>query len=195
MSISQVLVILLRRGWIVVLTLLTATIVAGGVLLFVPGRYDAVATASIDPGNVDPISQTVVRRRDDRADARQHHGACHQPAGGGRRRQAIEPDRQSAGPGEFPAVGVLRSREHRRVDGFLLVKNVDPKFNMGTDVLAIKYKSSDPNQAALDRKRVSRVDDRRLGGDEDRLRRPDCALVCAANRGIAQGRGDGARGA
>jgi uncharacterized protein involved in exopolysaccharide biosynthesis len=55
-SISQVLVILLRRGWIVVLALLTTMIVAGGVLLFVPGRYDAVATASIDPGNVDPIS-------------------------------------------------------------------------------------------------------------------------------------------
>ena len=32
-------------------------IVAGGVLLFVPGRYDAVATASIDPGSVDPISE------------------------------------------------------------------------------------------------------------------------------------------
>ena len=59
MSISQVLVILLRRGWIVVLALLTTMIVAGGVLLFVPGRYDAVATASIDPGNVDPISETV----------------------------------------------------------------------------------------------------------------------------------------
>ena len=59
MSISQVLVILLRRGWIVVLALLTTMIVAGGVLLFVPGRYDAVATASIDPGNVDPISETA----------------------------------------------------------------------------------------------------------------------------------------
>ena len=30
-----------------------------------------------------------------------------------------------------------------------LVANVDPKFNMGTNVLAIKYKSGDPNQAAL----------------------------------------------
>ena len=30
-----------------------------------------------------------------------------------------------------------------------LVKNVDPKFTMGTNVLAIKYKSGDPNQAAL----------------------------------------------
>jgi uncharacterized protein involved in exopolysaccharide biosynthesis len=30
-----------------------------------------------------------------------------------------------------------------------LVKNVDPKFTLGTNVLAIKYKSGDPNQAAL----------------------------------------------
>jgi uncharacterized protein involved in exopolysaccharide biosynthesis len=30
-----------------------------------------------------------------------------------------------------------------------LAKNVDPKFTMGTNVLAIKYKSGDPNQAAL----------------------------------------------
>ena len=31
----------------------------------------------------------------------------------------------------------------------ILLKNVDPKFNLGTNVLSIKYKSDDPNQAAL----------------------------------------------
>ena len=30
-----------------------------------------------------------------------------------------------------------------------LVRNVDPKFILGTNVLAIRYKSGDPNQAAL----------------------------------------------
>jgi uncharacterized protein involved in exopolysaccharide biosynthesis len=30
-----------------------------------------------------------------------------------------------------------------------LLKNVDPKFNIGTNVLSIKYKTGDPNQAAL----------------------------------------------
>ena len=39
------------------------------------------------------------------------------------------------------------SIEEWMADG--LVKNVDPKFIMGTNVLAIKYKSGDPNQAAL----------------------------------------------
>ena len=58
MTIGQILVILLRRGWIVLLALLTTTIVAGSVLLFVPGRYEATATASIDPGNIDPITET-----------------------------------------------------------------------------------------------------------------------------------------
>ncbi len=57
MSVSQILVILMRRAWIVMLALLTTVIVAGGVLLFVPGRYDAVASASMDPGNIDPISE------------------------------------------------------------------------------------------------------------------------------------------
>ena len=49
MSVSQILVILMRRAWIIMLALLTTVIVASGVLLFVPGRYDAVASASIDP--------------------------------------------------------------------------------------------------------------------------------------------------
>src|SRR5208282_5492761 len=30
-----------------------------------------------------------------------------------------------------------------------LLKNVDPKFTIGTNVLSIKYKSGNPNQAAL----------------------------------------------
>jgi polysaccharide biosynthesis transport protein len=148
-SISQVLVILLRRGWIVVLTLLSAMIVAGGVLLFVPGRYDAVATASIDPGNVDPVSEMsmgggslmlmqgniislvtsqrvatdVVRRLNLTANPQVQEGFRKSPSFG---RESIE---------EWMASS--------------LVGGVAPQFNMGTNVLAIKYKSSDPNQAAL----------------------------------------------
>src|SRR5271165_1265356 len=51
--------ILWRRGWIVALTFLTAMIVAGSVLELLPGRYDAVATASIDPGSIDPVTDTA----------------------------------------------------------------------------------------------------------------------------------------
>jgi uncharacterized protein involved in exopolysaccharide biosynthesis len=56
MSPGQVLGILWRRSWIAALTLVSAMVVAGGVLLFVPGRYDAITTASIDPSRGDPIS-------------------------------------------------------------------------------------------------------------------------------------------
>ena len=148
MSISQVLVILLRRGWIVLLAVLTTMIVAGGIVLFVPGRYEATATASIDPDGVDPISEEG-KARTGRADAGQHPFACFQRASRGRRREAVEFDGRSAGPGELPELPLFRSRKHRGVDGLLTPAGVDPKFAMGTNVLAIKYKSADPNQAAL----------------------------------------------
>ena len=149
MSVSQVLVILMRRGWIVVLTLLTAMITAGGVLLFVPGRYDAVATASIDPGSVDPVSETttgvgsimlmqgniislvtservaldVVKRLNMTANPRVQESFRNSSSFG---RESVEDWMASS-----------------------LLKNVDPKFTIGTNVLSIKYKSGDPNQAAL----------------------------------------------
>jgi polysaccharide biosynthesis transport protein len=148
MSVSQIVAILLRRAWIVVLALLTTTIVAAAVLLFVPGRYDAVATASIDPGNVDPITEmsgisyvslmqgnilslvasqrvaTDVVKRLNLADNPQiQQNFRTSPSFG---RESIE---------EWMAAG--------------LVANVKPEFTPGTNVLAIKYKSPDANQAAL----------------------------------------------
>jgi uncharacterized protein involved in exopolysaccharide biosynthesis len=149
MSVSQVLVILLRRGWIVLLSLLTTTIVAGAVLLLVPGRYDAVATASIDPGSVDPISDSsngvaviglmqgnilsLVSSQRVALDVVKRLNLTDNP-------QVQQNFRKSSSFGR------------ESVDEWMaasLVTNVDPKFTMGTNVLAIKYKSGDPNQAAL----------------------------------------------
>src|SRR5271155_1217924 len=124
-------------------------IVAGGFLLFVPGRYEAIATASIDPDGVDPISEEgkyggsvllmqgnilslvsservavdVVRRLNLTAAPQAQESFRNSPSFG---RESIE---------EWMASSLL--------------KGVDPKFNLGTNVLAIKYKSADPNQAAL----------------------------------------------
>jgi succinoglycan biosynthesis transport protein ExoP len=147
-SISQVLVILLRRGWIVVLALLTTMIVAGSVLLFVPGRYDAVATASIDPGNVDPISETP--------------GAAPIMLMQGNIMQLVTSQRVAvdvvkrlnltANPQIQQSFRDSGSFGRESIDEWMassLVKSVDPKFDLGTNVLAIKYKSGDPNQAAL----------------------------------------------
>ena len=149
MSVSQVLLILLRRAWIVVLALLTTTIVAGGVLLFVPGRYDAVATASIDPGNIDPISEmssglgaiglmqgnilSLVSSQRVATDVVKRLNLTDNP-------QVQQNFRKS------PSFGRESIEEWMAAS---LVANVDPKFNVGTNVLAIKYKSGDPNQAAL----------------------------------------------
>ena len=149
MSVSQILVILMRRAWIVMLALLTTVIVAGAVLLFVPGRYDAVASASIDPGNVDPISEmssglgaigliqgnilSLVTSQRVAVDVVKRLNLTDNPA-------VQENFRKS------PSFG-RESIEEWMADG--LQKNVDPKFILGTNVLAIKYKSGDPNQASL----------------------------------------------
>jgi polysaccharide biosynthesis transport protein len=148
-SVSQILVILLRRAWIVVLALLTTVIVAGGVLLFVPGRYDATATASIDPGNLDPLSEggtglgamgliqgniiSLVTSQRVSVDVVKRLNLTDNPA-------------VQANFRKSPSFG-RESIEEWMADG--LVRNVDPKFLLGTNVLAIKYKSGDPNQAAL----------------------------------------------
>jgi polysaccharide biosynthesis transport protein len=148
-SVSQILVILLRRAWIVLLALLTTVIVAGGVLLFVPGRYDAIATASIDPGNVDPISEmttglgamgliqgnilSLVNSERVAVDVVKRLNLTDNPAVQENFRKSSSFGRESIE--EWMAAGLL--------------KNVKPEFLLGTNVLSIKYKSGDPNQAAL----------------------------------------------
>jgi succinoglycan biosynthesis transport protein ExoP len=149
-SVSQILVILFRRAWIILLALLTTVIVAGGVLLFVPGRYDAMATASIDPGNIDPISEmsagglgsiglmqgnilSLVSSERVAVDVVKRLNLTENPAVQANFRKSASFGRESID--EWMAAGLL--------------KNVDPKFILGTNVLEIKYKSSDPNQAAL----------------------------------------------
>ena len=147
MSVSQILLILMRRAWIVVLALLTTTIVAAAVLLFVPGRYDATATASIDPGSVDPITETsgvnyvvlmqgnilsLVASERVAMDVVKRLNLTDNP-------QVQQNFRKS------PSFGRESIEEWMAAS---LVANVAPVFNMGTNVLAIKYKSGDPNQAA-----------------------------------------------
>jgi uncharacterized protein involved in exopolysaccharide biosynthesis len=139
----------MRRSWIVMLTLLSTVIVAGGVLLFVPGRYDAVASASIDPGNVDPISEMSAGL-----------GAIGLMQGNilslvTSQRVAVDVVRRlnlTANPAvqenfrKSPSFG-RESIDEWMADG--LIKSVAPTFILGTNVLSIKYKSGDPNQASL----------------------------------------------
>ena len=149
MTISQVLVILLRRGWIVLLALLTTLIVAGGVVLFVPGRYEATATASIDSENIDPITETG-----------SYGGSVLLMQGNimalvSSQKVAVDVVRRlnlTANPDVQQAFRNSSSFGRESVEEWMassLLAGVDPKFLGGTNVLAIKYKSGDPNQAAL----------------------------------------------
>jgi succinoglycan biosynthesis transport protein ExoP len=115
----------------------------------VPGRYDAVATASIDPGNPDPVSQmetgmgtiglmqgniiSLVTSQRVSVDVVKRLNLADNPAVQANFRKSPSFGRESVE--EWMAAGLIR--------------NVDPKFLMGTNVLAIRYKSGDPNQAAL----------------------------------------------
>jgi succinoglycan biosynthesis transport protein ExoP len=150
MSIGQVLLILWRRSWIVALAFLTAVGVAAAVLYFVPGRYDAIATASIDPSGLDPVSEAA--------------------QGGPTAIGLMQGNMLQLVSSERVALDVVKrlnltanprvQNDFRNSDSFgretidewmagSLQKNVDPKFNLGTNVLSIKYKTGDPNQAAL----------------------------------------------
>src|SRR6478609_6935343 len=59
MSLLQILLILWRRSWIFVLTFASVVLGARAVLWLIPPRYDAVATASIDPGQTDPVTGQI----------------------------------------------------------------------------------------------------------------------------------------
>ncbi len=149
MSLSQVFYILWRRAWIVALTFIFALIVAGGILIFLPGRYDAVATASIDPGSINPVTDsvgpvtTVGLMQGNLMELVQSQ------------RVALDVVRRlnlTANPDVQADYRNSNSFGRQSIDDWMagsILKNVDPKFDMGTNVLAIKYKAGDPNQAAL----------------------------------------------
>jgi uncharacterized protein involved in exopolysaccharide biosynthesis len=149
-SLGQVLLIIWRRAWIVLLTLLSAMAMAGAVLFFVPGRYDAVATASIDPGAINPVTEM---------------GSSNPTAIGltqGNMLQLVQSERVAVDVVKRLnlTANPLTQLEFRNSGSFgresidewmaaSLLKNVEPKFILGTNVLTIKYKTGDPNQASL----------------------------------------------
>jgi uncharacterized protein involved in exopolysaccharide biosynthesis len=144
------LLILWRRGWIVVLTFLCAVVAAAGVLTFVPGRYDATATASIDPGGLNPVTENI--------------GGNSTAIGlmQGNLIELVESQRVALEVVKrLNLTGSPRVQaEYRASDSFgrksiddwmaeAILRNVDAKFQMGTNVLSIRYRTGDPSQAAL----------------------------------------------
>ena len=148
MSIGQVLMILWRRGWITLLTFLSALLVAMAVLEFVPGRYDAVATASIDPGGIDPITRmqgggetSISLMQGNLLELSQRIAA-----------DVVTRLNLTANPRVQAEYRQSKSFGRESIQDWYaasLTINVAPSFTFGTNVLSIKYKSRDPNQAAL----------------------------------------------
>ena len=149
MTIGQILQILLRRLWIVFMTLAAALGVAVAVLVFVPPRFDAIASASIDPGNLDPLSggsasssfiqlmqgnliSLVESERVALAVVKQLNLAA-DPA-------AQAQFRASGSFGRLPIENYLADD---------LLKSIDAKFTLGANVLTIKVKSSSALRSSL----------------------------------------------
>ena len=149
MSVGQVLAILLRQAWILLLTLLSAAIAAWAVMQFAPGRYEAHATASIDPGHVNPVSGNADYYRS--VDLMQGNIVAlvfsEQVAVDVAKRLNLPQNplieqnfRRSSSFGR-------ETIEHWIADS--LRANLSPTFDLGTNVLDIAYTAPDPNQAAL----------------------------------------------
>ena len=149
MSLSEISYILWRRGWIVALTLVFALIVAGAVLLFLPARYDGVATASIDPGSINPVTDSVgpataiLLVQGNLMELVQSHRVAVDVVK--RLNLAADPQVQAG----FRSSGSFGRESIEDWLAETILRNVDPKFEPGTNVLSIKYRATDPNQAAV----------------------------------------------
>lgn len=149
MSLGQIWYILWRRSWIVALTFVFALIVAGAVLLFLPARYDGIATASIDPGSINPVTEsvgpatTVMLIQGNLMQLVQSHRVAV---------DVVKRLNMAAAPQVQADFRSSDSFGREGIEDWLaetILKNVDPKFQPGTNVLTIKYRTTEPNQAAI----------------------------------------------
>lgn len=151
MSPKQVIAILLRRSWIIALAFISTLAGAGGILLLVPPRYDAIATASIDPGQIDPVTG-----QSSGASAMVRIVQGNMVALAQSQRVATEVVKRlnlSRDPEMSAAYLNSTSRGRMSIEEWIasefLLKNVDAKFSEGSNVMTLKYKARSPVQAAL----------------------------------------------
>ena len=150
MTPAQILSILSRRVWIIVLAFVSTMVGAGGIMLLVPPRYDAIATASIDPGQVDPVTgqspgSMLVRILQGNlvALAQSQRVAT----------EVVKRLNLARDPAMASAYQSSNSRGRMSIEEWIasefLLKSVEAKFTEGANVLSIKYKTRSPTQAAL----------------------------------------------
>ena len=149
MSVSQILLILFRRGWITVLSLLAALVVAEGILMFTPNRYDAIATATIEPGNTAPVSDP---RYSEQVQGAMEGNIDNLVASHRVALDVVKRLNLTANPATQASYRRSSSFGRESIEDWMadsVGANVVPQFGMGTTVLHIKYKATDPNQASL----------------------------------------------
>jgi polysaccharide biosynthesis transport protein len=146
--VNQYLMILWRRGWIIALVFLGAVAVAAAILVMVPPRYDAEATASIDPGFVDPITQTGGMGSTSMMQGNMLELVRSQ-------RVALDVVKRlnlQANPmvqAQYQKSGYLGRESIQDWYAAVMAKYVRPSFVTGSNVLSIRFGSADPNLAAL----------------------------------------------
>jgi uncharacterized protein involved in exopolysaccharide biosynthesis len=148
MSPKQLFVILLRRSWIIAVVFISVMTAAGVLVFIVPPRYDAVATGTIDPSSSDPVTGQSVSMMGLRvfqgnlvALAKSQKVAVDVV----RRLGLTSSPQMMARYRESDAAGRVDASEWIAAE---LLRGLEVKFNEGTNVIVIAYKSSNPVQAA-----------------------------------------------
>jgi succinoglycan biosynthesis transport protein ExoP len=151
MSPQQILLILRKRLWMIMLAFASTMAGAGGIMLLVPPRYDASATASVDAGQLDPVTgqasgaATMLRILQGNlvALAQSQRVAT----------EVVKRLNLARDPNIAAAYQSSSSRDRVSIEEWIaseyLVKNLDAKFTEGSNILTIKYKSNSSTQAAL----------------------------------------------
>ncbi|WP_294540674.1 GNVR domain-containing protein [uncultured Rhodoblastus sp.] len=150
MSLNLVLKILQRRSWIVGLTFLATMAGALLLLLLIPSRYDATAMASIDPGQVDPVSgvaggsaanSVMIMQGNLIALAKSNQVAVSVVK---RLNMASDPGAQAnyAGSADSGLIDIQQWLANQ------LGEHVKAEFMLGSNVLTITYKGASPQQSA-----------------------------------------------
>jgi polysaccharide biosynthesis transport protein len=148
MSITLVLQVLRRRGWIVGQAFFATVVGAVLLLILFPPRYDAVATASMDPSASDPVSgtttspnATLIIQGNLIALAKSS-----QVAQAVVKRLNMEAD--AASQDAYRASSASGIIDIRQWLASGLLDRVDAKFAVSSNVLSITYKGSSPQEAA-----------------------------------------------
>jgi succinoglycan biosynthesis transport protein ExoP len=151
MSPAQILLILRKRLWMIMLAFLSTMAGAGGIMLLVPPRYDAIATASVDAGQIDPVTGQTTGASTLLGILQGNLVALAQS-----QRVAAEVVKRlnlARDPKLAAAYQSSSSRDQVSIDEWIaseyLVKNLEAKFTPGSNILTIKYKTNSSTQAAL----------------------------------------------